>query len=57
MGRSHFTLGAVVAWGGADQDRIIVDDGQEGEPPQLDIDARVKYFRTTLILGFSIFFD
>ncbi len=57
MGRSHFTLGGVVAWGGADQDRIIVDDGQEGEPPQLEIDARVKYFRTTLILGFSIFFD
>ena len=57
MGRSHFTLGAVVAWGQSDEERITGGEGEDGEAPQFDIATRMKYFRTTLILGFSIFFD
>jgi hypothetical protein len=57
MGRSHFTLGAVVAWGQSDEERITGGEGEDGEAPQFDIATRMKYFRTTLIFGFSIFFD
>jgi len=57
LGRSHFTLGAVFAWGRSDEERIIAGEGEDGEAPQFDIATHMKYFRATLILGFSIFFE
>jgi hypothetical protein len=54
LGRSNFTLGAVLAFGGGSAQRIAIDPE---DPPVFETEADVSYFRGTIIFGFSIFFD
>lgn len=54
LGRSHFTLGAILAFGGGPSERITIGPG---DSPPIETDATVSYFRATVILGFSVFFN
>ena len=54
LGRSHFTLGGVFAYGGAEDNTPVLNPEED---PLVEQTASIKYLRFTIILGFSVFFD
>jgi hypothetical protein len=59
LGRSDFTLGGILAFGKENSGRgvtLLRDDGT-GDGVTLSENARVRFFRLTLVFGFNVAFD
>jgi hypothetical protein len=55
LGRSHFTVGGVAAWGRSEQTRSLTASW-DGYETAASFGTQLKYLRLTAILGFSIYF-